>query len=428
MGSGKTSWAIQEMNSNTFKSYIYITPFLDEIERIKENTNIDIYDPKHKGQGKLESFNELLASGDNVVSTHSLFSRINSETQELLKCGHYTLILDEVLDVITPYTDIKKDDLRLLFENDFVKLDQDNYLIWNDKKDYAESRYADIQMLSKNKSLIYVDNTLLLWHFPVSTFELFEKVYIMTYMFDGQIMKAYYDYNDVKYSFKSVSLSDKKYSLCTYNAKNESRSKYENLINIYTENNMNVIGDRYTALSKTWYDTKRKKDKDVIIQLENNLSNYFKHKLKASSETIAWSVYKDYESQLSNMGRKYIRKLTAEEKKKKPEEISQLKCFIPCNSRATNIYADRYNLAYMVNLFVNPYILKFFKQKNIELDQSQFALCEMVQWIWRSRIRNMEPINIYIPSKRMRELLEKWIASSDGKNELLECTSFQNEK
>lgn len=33
----------------------------------------------------------------------------------------------------------------------------------------------------------------------------------------------------------------------------------------------------------------------------------------------------------------------------------------------------------------------------------------MVQWIWRSRIRKGENINIYIPSIRMRKLLDAWM-------------------
>ena len=33
----------------------------------------------------------------------------------------------------------------------------------------------------------------------------------------------------------------------------------------------------------------------------------------------------------------------------------------------------------------------------------------MLQWIFRSQIRMDLPINIYIPSRRMRELLEDWL-------------------
>lgn len=34
---------------------------------------------------------------------------------------------------------------------------------------------------------------------------------------------------------------------------------------------------------------------------------------------------------------------------------------------------------------------------------------DMLQWMWRSQIRNGKPIDIYIPSERMRELLNNWI-------------------
>ena len=34
-GVGKTTWAIQEMNDHDEREYIYCTPFLDEISRIR---------------------------------------------------------------------------------------------------------------------------------------------------------------------------------------------------------------------------------------------------------------------------------------------------------------------------------------------------------------------------------------------------------
>ena len=37
------------------------------------------------------------------------------------------------------------------------------------------------------------------------------------------------------------------------------------------------------------------------------------------------------------------------------------------------------------------------------------ALGALLQWAWRSQIRNGKPIDIYIPSERMRELLNNWI-------------------
>jgi hypothetical protein len=39
------------------------------------------------------------------------------------------------------------------------------------------------------------------------------------------------------------------------------------------------------------------------------------------------------------------------------------------------------------------------------------ALCEMIQWIWRSGIRRGDPIHVFVPSKRMRNLLKIWLES-----------------
>ena len=40
MGTGKTSWSIQYINDNQFENILYITPFLSEVERILDNTDM----------------------------------------------------------------------------------------------------------------------------------------------------------------------------------------------------------------------------------------------------------------------------------------------------------------------------------------------------------------------------------------------------
>ena len=38
-----------------------------------------------------------------------------------------------------------------------------------------------------------------------------------------------------------------------------------------------------------------------------------------------------------------------------------------------------------------------------------YALAELFQWVWRSRIRKVKPITFYLPSPRMRKLAEAWL-------------------
>lgn len=84
---------------------------------------------------------------------------------------------------------------------------------------------------------------------------------------------------------------------------------------------------------------------------------------------------------------------------------------MPCNARATNNFSHKESLVYTVNRFMNPYEKKFFISKGIKVNKDMFALSEMIQWIWRSRIREGKAINLYIPSSRMRNILIAYLES-----------------
>ena len=85
--------------------------------------------------------------------------------------------------------------------------------------------------------------------------------------------------------------------------------------------------------------------------------------------------------------------------------------FLVFNSRATNLYKDAEYLVYAVNLFNNVKYRRYYEKIGINISDDQYALSTMIQWIWRSAIRDGKPIHIYIPSRRMRELLINWIES-----------------
>ena len=94
-------------------------------------------------------------------------------------------------------------------------------------------------------------------------------------------------------------------------------------------------------------------------------------------------------------------------------ELKQLEkavsCFVPCNAKATNIYRNRWALAYCYNMFLKPPFKGFFQDNGIEVDESSYSLSCLLQWICRSRLRDGESIVIYLPSKRMRKLLQDWL-------------------
>ena len=411
MGSGKTSWSIQHINESLFENVLYITPFLNEVERIIENTNRDFKQPSYKGGTKLQNLNELLACQYDIASTHELFKKLTDESREYIQNGHYTLILDEVLSAIDPYDDIKKDDMKLLQDSGCITIDEDGFVIWNqDKADY-DTQYNRIKILAENKSLLYVNQKLLLWRYPPEIFTLFDNVYILTYLFDASILKNYFDLYHIQYMKKSIVHENDKYVLSDFYIPDT--KKYSPLIDIYNGKMNTNIAQKQNGLSSTWFKIQSKSNNKIIQQLKSNLKNYFLNILKAKSDTIMWTSFKDYQSKLRGKG--YAKEFKTEQLK----EVDKAYGFLACNARATNKYAECYNLAYCVNIYLHPAISQFFYQKGIKVDEDLYGLSEMIQWIWRSRIRNGEKINIYIPSVRMRTLLKSWLDMS---------LEYQNEK
>lgn len=131
MGSGKSSYAIQKMNEiDDERSYIYVTPYLDECSRIEEYVvGRKMNQPNAKlGKGsKLNHFKELISKGKDVVMTHSLFSSIDEELKSILSKHNYVLIIDEVMNVIEIY-DIADKDKQILREQNMIKIENNKVI------------------------------------------------------------------------------------------------------------------------------------------------------------------------------------------------------------------------------------------------------------------------------------------------------------
>ena len=387
MGSGKSSYAIQKMNEDSDGSYIYITPFLSEVQRIKENcSNKKFIEPKNLGKGKLDSFNELLKKNKNITSTHALFKMANEDTMDLIRANDYILILDEVMDVVTQIH-LNKDDLKVLTTMNLIIVDETGIVRWNDEMKDFDSKYNDMKLMCKNNSVFKVNDNLMMWTFPVEVFKSFKVVYVMTYKFKGQVQKYYYDLYDIKYEYNSVRFNNEnnRYELTEY-IEHDDLSAIKNLIHIVPDDDkLNRIGDDKYSLSKSWF-----KKKELLYETINkNLMNFFKNRCKGKSTDNMWCTFKDYKSHLSGKG--------------------YSKGFVSLGARATNDYVDKKNLAYCANIFLNPYLELFFHKNGVTVDEETYALSELIQWIYRSQIRRGDEIYLYLPSSRMRSILIKWL-------------------
>lgn len=387
MGSGKSSWAIQYMRQHPEKSFIYVTPTLSEVSRIQKEVGTPekkFYTPFNTGSGKTEGIRRLFQKGKDIACTHALFKLLTLDMIDLIQQGNYTVIIDEALNVFEVMTRSKKDDFRIMQQANLCSVDSGGYIVWNPNELHSESAFDELRNLALNHSLMRIDDTHLIWKYPPGIFHAAKEVFVLTYLFDGSTMKPYFEMEGMAYQTKGIVSVGNDYQVTDYTIPDT--SQFQSLIQIYQNGKVSKQLN-HPSLTKHWYQSASKEDIEI---LKKSIDNFYRNVTKSKSKEFLWTAYKNRKAGL----------------KGKAKEVN----FLPCNAKGTNDYASTCNLAYMVNRRFSPVEKRFYKQYGIQFDEDLWSLSEMLQWIWRSRIRNGEPITIYIPSDRMCGLLTGWLA------------------
>lgn len=401
MGSGKTTKMINKIKESSLSSkFIYVTPLLSECHRIAGTEPIDygvndspvcdeygnhIYDNKHmlynrmfkhpknnnnKGS-KLLNLKNMVTYGENIVTTHALFRSLDEDVLNILKFNNYTLIIDEVLTVFEIYTGFVESELKSLFEQKVLYVDSDGVTLrWDGSKFSAKNTKYDVeQSLCDAGSLLYISGKVVLWELPPVVLKAFSEVWVCTYMFEGSYMKGYLDFHGVPYEVEKFGKSPK---------------DFKELIKI-EEGKINDVGESKTAMSFSMQTTNKAK----CEQLRRGLNTFYKRYGESEVKDRLWTCFK-----------------VSKEKVKGKGYTNQ---WLSKSTKATNRYSNCWVLAYTCNIFFNPMISRYLSMRGVKIEEDRYALSEMLQWIWRSRIRNNEPIVVYIPSSRMRKLLREWL-------------------
>lgn len=402
MGRGKTSAMINYVNAASEEErFLFVTPYLTEVARIQDAcTGRGFEEPQEEG-GKLNNIKRLLTENKNIVSTHALFGMLDDEAIEIAGEKHYTLIVDEVLASVAP-VDITPYDATIITRS-YASVDENGLLSWKDEE-YRGRLYIYKDVIDSGRVYRYNDAH---WvkMMPVRLFTAFKDIFILTYLFEHQIQRGFFDLVGLPYQRKYIAGSSPE----TYRISDEyepsPKTDFTHLIHVLDDEKMNRIGDDFNALSKNWY--KRHADGWEMERLKNNMSNFFRNIEKSPSRNNLWTTFRkkddeydcpDWQKMLSGNG--------------------YAKGFIPCNTKGTNKYRDKTALAFMINVFPNTTLKNFLNARGVSLDQNYYALSEMIQWIWRSAIRDGKEINIYIPSSRMRKLLIDWMEACKAGREI----------
>lgn len=403
MGTGKSSAAIRYMNEHPEKKFIYITPYLTETERIRTDCKkLHFVEPSDKlreyGFKKSNHTMALIEQGCNISTTHQAFKGYTPKTLENIREQGYTLIIDENVDILEGFN-FHPSDLQIVVDAGYVK--ENNGIYTLAKEGYDGLALREMMYLMRSRELIKIegkDDKLYFWALPPDLLTAFDDVFILTYLFESQSLKYFMDIYDIPYTYIGIQRTeDGGYAFGSYPGYvPEYVHELKNKLHILDNPKLNKIGDGYYSLSKSWYD----RHPDEVKQLKRNVYNYYNNIWRdIPANRKMWGSYKGSMDKIKGQG--------------------YTKSFVTFNTKATNEYKSRDCLVYVANLFMNVNEKKFYNMHGIEVNEDVYALSIMVQWIWRSAIRDGAEVNLYIPSRRMRMLLIDWINSFDEGGENL---------
>lgn len=410
-GSGKTTKVKNYILDNPNERFIYISPFLKEsyklagieyeeldddvVPKISNLTGLLEYDEtnpvsklrfkypdRKKGRGSKEtSLSHLMSSGFNITSTHQLFTHMSINSLE--GAEQFTLIIDEALSVYEESNAVGKTEVKKLLEIGILYLDQDGITLRFDRdkfginSDYKGDKvegtaYEPLATMCDLSQLLLIDGKTIVWEMSADMLRKFKKVIICTYLFEGQLFSSYLKKHGIEYEINKFG---------------KQPQEVKHLFDVVDDSHLNMIGADDYALSKSYFEkpSTRQGARDVCRKHLNTVMR----KWGAKTDNRLFTCFKADKGFIGD--KRYT------------------KNWLPFNCRATNEFKDVEHIAYLVNVFPSPILIKAAHGKDTEFNDDIHALGELLQFLYRGCLRENKPMKIYLPSSRMRKLLFKWL-------------------
>jgi hypothetical protein len=385
-GSGKTSKLLTTFQND--QKYLVVVPTLDEIRRVIEGANIGFVQPNDDGSTKRDSLRELAIDGSNIVTTHALFANIVATATEGL-LDDYHIIVDEVLDPVKQLDGKKPRSWEEFYVNGgYATVDASGRVSptikWEvEAEDVDDTLDPRLFRLAKAGCLYVVDSKFFMWAMPPDLFTMGRTMTIYTYKAAGSLLLAYL----------------RKLNIPVYHdtdptIETEFRQQARHLITVKSIKALKDVPLTYTK------------------QIEN------KRGRGTYEKQVAGALKKLRERELKDIPFANILLTCAktkwfDEKSGKHQGFAINSRFTEVNwiantTRGTNIYSHCSHLIYLYDQHPNPFIKRWLGLDGTDIND-EYALTELIQWVWRSRVRRGEPITVYIPSARMRRIFNEWL-------------------
>ena len=390
MGSGKSSGARSYALENQDKKYIYVAPFLDEARKFAMDcAPLNFVEPEKLSEfnrSKIKHIEHLVKQGANISSTHAAFAGLTNEALEDIAENKYTLICDETVDAVRS-DETQAKDLILLERAGMLRKDGEMYRFVGDD-DYidGESKYTDLCRLARSNNVVFGSeekpgggkNLYYYLLLPPEFIKSFERVIVLTYMFESSNLCALFKLYGIDYEYIGIERIDygNGYMLSPngtyvpdyiYDLKNKihihedggswfgKRGRPPISLNTYDVGGGKIPDKR--EFKPTYNFFKKKENEELFLQLKNNQRNFFDRLIKqngGSHDNCMWSTY--------------------EPARKKIESRGLREKWVAFNSRATNDYCDRNYLSYIVDPHFRPELKQFYIDRSTMKDNGLYRL------------------------------------------------------
>ena len=197
-GSGKTTTMI-----NSFKEedkYLIILPYLSEVERvILKSKPVKFVQPtaeENSLSNKTDSIKELLLTGQNIATTHSMYERLVPLADEGL-LDEYNIIVDEVPEVVQSVSSKSKTSIREFYINGgYIEVEDTGLVLPTDKwrqnrEDVADTLSSKILNHAETGCLYLLGEHMFVWAMPRKLLNAGKSATIMTYKAEGSLLVSY---------------------------------------------------------------------------------------------------------------------------------------------------------------------------------------------------------------------------------------------
>lgn len=411
MGSNKTNRVLDWIDSNPNERYLYISPLLSEVDNTSRlATNLKHvsfeFPTTEDSDTKSDDLLAKLEIGANISCTHSLYLGMSEKHLDLIEKYGYIVIIDEEVGVIDAFKKYSTDDLAYLSANGDIEIsDEDGMISWIGAELGKKAKYKQFYNLCKAKAVYATkrSDTMLVTQMPVELFTRAKRVIIMTYMFKGNVLDNFLKLKKVDvipFTDVSPTVIDKQSIRDLIDLKPLDRKLLKLGMSVYAYSKMDKKGfDLISNYIRSTGLSVGAKAKDTMYTFPKDVSPV---EMK-SGKRVAPRGFLTYKTDLVDDDGNVVL-----DSKGKPKTQDNF-CWLHSGCRATNKYSYKWYLAHCYDRHPNLSVETYLYEYGSPIDKNVFALSEMLQWIWRSRIRNGEPIVLAIPNIRMHNLFLDWL-------------------